>query len=312
MKNVLIKGSNKYLEQDYKKEADLTELFSKHYKKIVSDKSFWIKLEKQYKSKKFKNYKHSIGDGLLLLWDNPTTPSLYITEIELERHDLDQHILPQIGNFISFIQSASIEELTEVRNCLYQELKKNKNAFDSIRSDTNKEVYEVLDNALEDLQMLIVIDKINPEMSIGLSQIEKAIKVKIRKIEILLFLSNKNDEIILFNDSEELEDTQNSFIDESRDEYTLGYHLENKSEKIHQILTKFVSHARKLKLRISPMKHYIGFFKNDKMIFSSVLRKNSIIFYSKAKINEFKYKILNFRDVRKIGHYTNHFPSFLS
>lgn len=286
-------------------------MFSKNYRNIISEKSLFIQIEKQVKSKKFKNFKHSISDGFLLVWDNPTTPSLYITEIELEKHDIDKHILPQLGNFISFIQSASTEELNAVRNYLYQEIKRNKPVFEKLQKETGKEVYELLDNSMEDLQILLVIDRISPELGVGLSQIEKAIKVKIRKIEASLFTKDK-EEVVLFSDSEITdEDVKISEDKLGLEEYTLEYHIENKPDKIVSIVNKFIEYLKTKGIKESPMKHYVGFFKNKNMIFSCVVRKNSVVFYSKAKLNDIKidnYK-LSFRDVRNIGHYTNHLPT---
>ena len=305
MKNVILRANDKFFKFEYKKEEELTLVFNKNYQRIVSEKSFWCPLEKQLKSKRFKNFKHSIGDGFLLVWDNPSTPSLFITEIELEKHDINRHTLPQLGNFISFIQSATIEELNDVRNYLYKEIKKRKVVFDKIIEDTNKEVYELLENSMEDLQILLIIDRVTPELSIGLSQIEKAINVKIRKIEVSRFLNNKNEEIILFTDSDVVEDETKQRIAE----FTIEYHLENKPEKIKNILNFFLQHMKEKNIKISPMKHYIGFFKDKRMIFSCVARKNSVIFYSKATINKIKAADLTVRDVRKIGHYTNHLPT---
>ena len=59
------------------------------------------------------------------------------------------------------------------------------------------------------------------------------------------------------------------------------------------------------------MKYYIGFYNKNNMIFSCVTRKNSVIFYSKAKLNDIEVNDLklHFRDVNKIGHYTNHLPT---
>ena len=309
MKHVVLKGNEKYIKQEYKKEEELKEIFSKHYQQIVSKNSFWVPLEKQLKSKRFKNFKHSIGDGFLIVWDNPTTPTLYITEIELEKHDINKHILPQLGNFISFIQSSTIEELNEVRNFLYTEIKKNKAIFNKIREDTNKEVYELLDNSLEDLQILLVIDRVSAELSIGLSQIEKAINVKIRKIEVSRFLNDQNEEVILFTDSEVLEEDEGRTEPKMSEEYTIEYHLENKPEKIVNIVNDFIQYVKGKEVKISPMKHYIGFYKNKSMIFSCVVRKNSVVFYSKAKIEDIKFEGLTMRDVRNIGHYTNHLPT---
>ncbi|MDH7553767.1 MAG: DUF5655 domain-containing protein [Spirochaetota bacterium] len=310
MKHIIIKNNKKYLKHEYSQEEELTNLFSKNFQNIISDKSLFIKIEKQVKSKNFKNFKHSISDGFLLVWENPTTPSLYITEIELEKHDINKHILPQLGNFISFIQSASIDELNVVRNFLYEEIKNNKQIFNKIQKDTGKEVHKLLDDSMEDLQILLVIDRITPELSIGLLQIEKAINVKIRKIEVSLFIKNR-EEVILFSDSEITEDEMQTSKERTEFEYTLEYHFENKPEKILSIFNSFLEHVKTKNIKISPMKHYIGFFKNNNMIFSCVVRKNSLVYYSKANINEIKSGNFNipFRDVSSIGHYTNHLPT---
>jgi len=259
MKHIVLKGNEKYIKQEYKKEEELKSIFSKHYHQIVSKNSFWLPLEKQLKSKKFKNFKHSICDGYLIVWDNPTTPTLYITEIELEKHDINRHILPQLGNFISFIQSSTIEELNDVRNFLYSEIKKESSIFNKIRENTDKEIYELLDNSMEDLQILLVIDRVSAELSIGLSQIEKAINVKIRKIEVSKFLNDKNEKVILFTDSESLDIEEGDGGFKVSEQYTIEYHLENKPEKIVGIVNGFLQHIKEKGSKISPMKHYIGF-----------------------------------------------------
>jgi len=309
MKYAAIKGNEKYYKHDYKEEDELTDVFSKHYQQIVSEKSLWISLEKQLKSRRFKNFKHSVGDGFLLVWDNPTTPTLYITEIELEEHDMNRHILPQLGNFISFVQSATRDELNDVRNFLYEEIKKKKSNFEKIGKDTNKEIHELLENSMEDLQILLIIDRVCPELSIGLDQIEKAINVKIRKIEVSRYFNDKKEDVIIFSDSEVLEEELKPAIPEQYSQYTPEYHLEGKPEKITEIAKKFLQYIDERKVKYSPMKHYIGFYKENKMIFSCVVRKNSVIFYSKAKINDIKNERLSMRDVRDIGHYTNHLPT---
>ncbi len=306
MRNVILSGNIKFLKKEYSSEEDLAVTFENHYKDIISDNSLWIKLEKQFKTKNFKN---SICDGFVVSWDNPTTPTLYITEVELERHDLDKHILPQIGDFISFIQSSTSDDLNAVRNYLYREIKADSEVFKRIQRETKKEVHELLDNSMEDLQILLVIDRVTPELSIGLSQIEKAIRVKIRKIEVSAFRSETNDEIVLFTDSELYEDEQKQDEETGVEEYTLEYHLEGKPENIQNIVKAFIKHTENEPIRVAPMKQYIGFHKNESMIFSCVVRKNSVVFYSKAKYNEIEVKELIARDVKNIGHYTNHLPT---
>jgi len=307
MRHVIIKDDQKYVRQEYEAEQELTDVFSVQYKNIISEKSYWIPVEKQVKSTRFKNFKHSISDGFLLVWENTSTPTLYITEIETESHDINTHILPQLGDFISFIQSSTNDDLTLIQSYLYGEIKKNKSVFEKIQKDTGKEVHELLDNSMEDLQILLVIDRIKPELSIGLSQIEKAINVKIRKIEVNSFVNEKKDKSILFTDSEIQEEGVSE--EDEQDVYTLHYHLDGKPQKIVDIVNAFLTHIKSKGIECSPMKHYIGFDKNNSMIFSCVVRKKSVVFYSKAKINEIPGKDLQMRDVRKIGHYTNHLPT---
>jgi len=307
MRHVIIKDDQKYVRQEYESEQQLTDVFSGQYNNIISEKSYWIPVEKQVKSTRFKNFKHSISDGFLLVWENTSTPTLYITEIETESHDINTHILPQLGDFISFIQSSTNNDLKLIQSYLYGEIKKNKSVFEKIQNDTGKEVHELLDNSMEDLQILLVIDRIMPELSIGLSQIEKAINVKIRKIEVNSFVNEKKNKSILFTDSEVQEEGVSE--EDEQDIYTLHYHLDGKPQKIVDIVSAFLTHAKGKGIEPSPMKHYIGFDKNNGMIFSCVARKKSVVFYSKAKINEIPIKNLQMRDVRKIGHYTNHLPT---
>ena len=144
-------------------------------------------------------------------------------------------------------------------------------------------------------------------MSIGLSQIEKTINIKIRKIEVSRFVSDNKKEIIFFTDSEyiDFEDKENKEMNI----YSIGYHLDNKPEKITNIVRDIMNFAKEKNLKISPMKLYIGFFKGKRMLFSLVVRKNSVVLYSKVKLKEIKPDNLNARDVSNIGHYTHHLPT---
>ncbi len=308
-KEVILLNKENYEKVEFKKEEDLVNVFIEHYKDIISNKSLFLNKQKQFKSKKFKNFNHSIGDGFLILWENPTTPVLYLVEVELAKHSMDKHILPQIGNFITFIQSANREdELRNLRDFLYQEIKSDKQLFKSIQKETDREVYEILDNALSEIQIMLVIDKIPPELSIGLSQIEKAIRVKIRKIEVSLFKNKKGERLLLYKDSEKEELAREE--EQKMEEYSLDYHLSNKPDKIVKIVNEVISFAKQENIKIRPMKHYIGFYKSKSMLFSCVVRKNSVIIYSKGKVNELRIpKELQYRDVSNIGHYTNHLPT---
>lgn len=132
MRHVIIKDGLKYEKQEYAAEQQLTDIFSEQYKNIISEKSHWFPIEKQVKSTRFKNFKHSISDGFLLVWENSSTPTLYITEVETEGHDINTHILPQLGDFISFVQSSTNNDLKTIQSFLYEEIKKDKVIFAKI------------------------------------------------------------------------------------------------------------------------------------------------------------------------------------
>jgi hypothetical protein len=313
MTQKILKDDKIYDKQEFKLEDDLVSLFEKNYNFIISNNSLFIKIEKQLKSSNSKNFKDSIGDGFLLVWDNPLSPTLYITEVELSKHDVNKHILPQLGNFLTFIQSATKDDLNKIKKNIYDEIKKSDNIFKKLQNDSNKEVYKLLEDALfNDIEILLVIDHIEPALSIGLTYIEKTININIRKIEISLFKSN-NEEIIFFSDSDVTEDSNNLTINEiESEEYSLDFHIDKKPENIKEIINNIISYLEKKGLEYHAMKKYIGFYKNNSMIFSCVVRKNSIIVYSKINIKEIDpqvYGLSQVRDVKDVGHYTNHLPT---
>ena len=121
--------------------------------------------------------------------------------------------------------------------------------------------------------------------------------------------------MILYTDSEEIDEDEEGTKSKSSeeqivDEYTIEFHIKDKPENIVEMFSKF-HEAIKDKIEIIPTKHYIGFYKASSMFFSCVVMKKSIVFYSRALPNELStgFNKIKFRDVRNIGHYTNHLPT---
>jgi len=311
MRHTILVDTTKLNKIPYSVENELTDIFEKNYKNIISEKSLWIRKPIKFKSG---NFKDSINDGFILVWENTTTPILYLTEIELEKHSIDRHILPQIGDFISFIQRASGEELSDVKSALYKEIKSNTPIYKKIQEESDHEVHELIENAIDDLQILLVIDKMAPELSIGLSQIEKAINIKIRKIEVSRFIGPEKQEIISYVDSEDISVEETEIPDEEEEipeEYTIERHTNNKPEDIQELVKNVIGYVT-TKVDIIPTKHYIGFSNDKMMIFSILVRRKGIVFYSKEALKDIDislYKELKFRDVSNIGHYTTHLPT---
>ena len=244
-------------------------------------------------------------------------PRLYIAEIELGHHNVNRHMLPQLGDFISFIQTNISTEITKVRTVIYDELKANEELFKQIRTDTGMEVYELIQNALEDLQILLIIDSMPLDLMIGLSQIEKAINVKIRKIELVRYKesADSSNELISYYDNESIHEDVDAnedevSVNENGDiQYSLDYHLNGKSEEIVQLFNNFVDLVKD-KLAITPKKLYIS-LANQKIILSLVIMTKKIIVYSKEPLNEIgnAYNTLTLRDVSNIGHLCSHLPT---
>ncbi|OGS20962.1 MAG: hypothetical protein A2252_04530 [Elusimicrobia bacterium RIFOXYA2_FULL_39_19] len=309
MTHKILKNGNKYDKIEYKLEEEIKSVFIKYYKDIISNKSFWIDIENKFKTK---NYKDSIGDGFLLVWENPTTPLLYLVEIELEKHK-ETHILPQLGDFISFTKRATTEEKNKIQKRIYSEIQKDKDIFTQIRSDTGREVHELINESVDELKIMLVIDRMDPELFTGLLQIEKAMNNDIRKIEISKFVISTTEEIISYIDNEEMEErteTEDSPGNMENNKYTEKYHTDDKLDNIVELYNKF-RESVKNRVTIVPTKNSIGFFKESKMIFSCVILKKSIVFYSKAVFNEIipNTKTISLRDMRNIGHLTNHLPT---
>lgn len=297
----------------YKDEEEITKIFQSSYNKIVSEKSFFLNKDMQFSTNNFKN---SRCDGFLLVWENPTTPCLYITEVELERHSVSKHILPQIGDFISFIQTNQHEQVNKIRDKIYDALRENESIFRKIQDETGMEVYAILQAAFENLQILLVIDKISTDLIIGLNHIEKAINVKIRKIEVQQYISKEDSvKIISFYDNEYIFENE-SDIDEEKvvfsdlNQYSLGYHIKNKDSEIVNLFNKMVSMLES-KLRISPRKYYIGFSNDSGIVVSIVVMTKKILLYAKIREGDIpeEYRKLKIRNVEEIGHYSNHLPS---
>jgi predicted transport protein len=313
VKYILAENAGDFSERVVVKEAELTDVFSNFYKRIFSNSSYWIGGAKKLRSSSFRNFAESIPDGYLIQWETPDTPCLYLTELETKAHPL-RHIVPQLGNYLSFIQSATKEDQSKVRDYLYGKICENKAIHKRITTDTEKEALQLLEEAMGETRILLVIDEMTPDLRIGLEQIEKAIRVKIRKIEMSQFQNDKGDVIVFVNDSDkglEVPEVTSVAITQEGD-YDVDFHLARKPSDIADIYEKFAKYAKKRGLVAKPTKMYIGFSTGKEkgiMLFSCVIRNSQVVFYSKAKVGEVGRGKLNIRDVRKIGHYTNHLPT---
>lgn len=272
-------------------------------------------IKKQLKSSKFKNFHNSIPDGFLLTWEEPATPILYIVEFELESHT-ETHILQQIGNFIAFVQSSSADERELLKTILFNLIKDDGDTKTKISEQTGMEVHELLSNAMtNEMRILLVIDRFPHDLKIGLSKIEGAIRVPIRKLEIDRFTSRNNESVIVLGDSDRpLYSVESQ--DELLEKYELDYHTDRKPEEIVQLLNMIVTYIEKKykeEIEIRPVQQYIGFRLKSKkrMILSCSVQTTRLVLYSLAKTTQMRpdKRTIESSDVSAVNHVPSNLPT---
>jgi len=92
-------------------------------------------------------------------------PKFWIVEIELSRHDLYKDIEPQVRGFL---RALNVEDtLKDIRNVLYEELKKDRSKLRLIREATKEEdVHYSIDKILRrKARVIVVIDSQTPQLT---------------------------------------------------------------------------------------------------------------------------------------------------
>lgn len=143
--SIIITKDGKYHLYNYKNEDELEKMIIEHYKKIFGENTHYFNIKKRIHSKA------GFGtepDGYVIDFDKK---KLYIIEIELIKHDLKKHVMPQITNFIMALRNEkTCDELVEK---FYEELS-------PLRKIEKKELRSIISNR----GIIVLIDDVGDPM----------------------------------------------------------------------------------------------------------------------------------------------------
>ena len=154
----IILNKEKYFIKNYKNEAELIKIIKEHWKELFGNDCLYIEINKKLKSS---SGIESIPDGYIIY---PKDKYYNIVEVELTRHPLHRHIIPQLSKFISGIKN--IDNKKNIVDAIFFEIKKN-NYLDSFLNKNIKleDVHKCIDDIfLEEPILLIIIDEHNNEI----------------------------------------------------------------------------------------------------------------------------------------------------
>src|SRR3989344_5779551 len=101
--SIIVTKDEKYHLYSYENEIELERMIVEHSSEIFGKNTKYFNKRKIESKSGF----GTIPDGYVIDFDKK---KLYIVEVELIRHDLRKHILPQIASFIMALQNKSSQE----------------------------------------------------------------------------------------------------------------------------------------------------------------------------------------------------------
>jgi len=153
---ILLKDGVKYFLHEYVSEKELTRMVIEHYKDIFGISSLYFDPQ---------TMKTQVGiearnDGIILVADRN---KWYILEVELAKHQLHEHIIPQITKF-----SIAYEEVgtrKKIINTLYTAISQDPFKVATIRNQKFEEFYKMLTDLIDTQPTIaIIIDQKTPEL----------------------------------------------------------------------------------------------------------------------------------------------------
>ena len=153
---MLLKDGVKYLPYEYTSEEELAQMVIEHYKEIFSESAIFFDPQ---------TMKTQIGiearnDGIVLA---PEQNRWYILEVELSKHPLHEHIIPQISRFsIAYEDEATRKKIV---NTLYDAIRQDIFKTTAIKNQKIEDLHKMLTDLI-DMQptIAIIIDQKTPEL----------------------------------------------------------------------------------------------------------------------------------------------------
>lgn len=153
---VLLKNGVKYFPYEYASEEELTEMVAEHYKDIFGTTSLFLDPQ---------TMKTQIGiearnDGVILALDQNRW---YILEVELAKHPLHEHIIPQITKFSIAYEEAGTRK--KIINTLYTAIRQDAFKTATIQTQKIEDLHKTLTDLIDTQPTIaILIDQKTPEL----------------------------------------------------------------------------------------------------------------------------------------------------
>ena len=270
MKSAIYMDGQRFVETEFKLEPEFEKIVKENAKTLFGPKTIYFGIKNKIETKTLGG---AIPDGFLFDFREKDAPEFYLVEVELQSHDFDRHIFPQIKKFFSFFKNpksrddliGKIDFFIKSSSALKQEFKK---------FIGEKEIYKTIKDAIENSQnILLVIDEYKPEFdetSNTITEWAKLVKVEVLK----QYTANKKSIFTLNPDFEDISLVGSVSTDEDV-EYNESYHLGDVNENVSSIYNILKESVLKLDptIAINPQKYYISFKKNKSFTFFQIRKK---------------------------------------
>jgi len=144
---LLLKDGVQYLPYEYTSEEELAEMVIEHYREIFSDSAIFFDPQ----TMKTQMGIEARNDGIVLV---PEQNKWYILEVELSKHPLHEHIIPQISRFsIAYDDPLTRKKIVKQ---LYDAIHLDPYKQAALREQGIEETYRMLTNLI-DIQPIIAI-----------------------------------------------------------------------------------------------------------------------------------------------------------
>jgi hypothetical protein len=153
---LLLKDGVKYCPYEYNSEEELAQMVIEHYKEIFGESALFFDPQ---------TMKTQIGiearnDGIVL---TPEQNRWYIVEIELSKHPLHEHIIPQISRFSIAYEETAIRK--KIVNTLYDAIRKDLFKTAAIQNQKIEDLHKMLTDLIDTQPTIaIIIDEKTPEL----------------------------------------------------------------------------------------------------------------------------------------------------
>jgi len=140
-------------------EDDFEQVVKEHTQEIFGEQSIYLDLKQKLKSRSGIG---SIPDGYVIILGD--SPQWHIIEVELSSHPLHEHIVPQVGRFISGISNPNVQR--GIVNEIYEEISKDDFLKLRLRKAIEPtEIYKFLSDVISRQPILtIIIEKDTEEL----------------------------------------------------------------------------------------------------------------------------------------------------